>query len=392
MKFAATALIASLLAPASAHAAAPRVYDAAINARIFDRAVSIVQRRYWNRETVAKLDGIRDAYRARVVAAQDRATVYGLIGEMLDTLHDSHVYVIDPQQIAIGRARTRGDEEAGFGMTMLPDDAHVWRVLSLRTDGPAARAGVQIGWEVATVNGQPVDVDYVPGAGDHARFEFVDEHGGHHALALDAGIEEPPLVRRVERLPGNILLLGLDGFDPGDERWLADHLAERPAPAGVILDLRNNGGGDADAIAKVAGMFFAENRLLVRRIAARESDQSTRGAGPRSWLGPLAILVGPNSASGAEALAALVDESGRGITVGQRTAGALTGAAEYPLPDGGMISVAEFDIRTAGGRRLEGTGLQPRVPVAPTLADRRAGRDPALDKARQLLGNQLAAR
>jgi carboxyl-terminal processing protease len=383
-------LLAGLLALSPAYSAP--AYGPDLNGRIFDRAVSVVERRYWNKPAIARLDAVRNAYRRRVVAAPDRRAVYSLIGEMLDTLGDSHVYVIDPRQIAIGRARDRGDEEAGFGMTMLPDNAHVWRVLSLRPDGPAARAGVQIGWEVAAVNGQPIDVDFMPQAGDQALFDFVDEDGRHHATPLDAVEEKAPLLRRVERLPGNVLLLGLDGFDRGDDRWVADHIAEQPTPSAVILDLRNNGGGDADVIAKVAGQFFAENRLLVRRIAARESDQSTRGAGPRSWLGPLAVLVGPNSASGAEALAALIEESGRGLTVGERTAGALTGAAEYPLPDGGIISVAEFDIRTGGGKRLEGSGFTPRFPVHPSLADRRGGRDPALEKARQLLRAQIAGR
>jgi carboxyl-terminal processing protease len=77
----------------------------------------------------------------------------------------------------------------------------------------------------------------------------------------------------------------------------------------------------------------------------------------------------------------VIDESGRGITVGERTAGALTGASEYRLPDGGELSVAEFDIRTPGGKRLEGVGLEPRIPIKPSLADRRAGRDPVLKRA-----------
>lgn len=367
-------------------------YGPALNARIFDRAVSIVERRYWNRPALARIDAVRDDYRARVVAATDRRSVYGLIGDLFDRLGDSHVYVVDPRQIALGKARAHGDATAGFGMTILPDDDHVWRVQAVRRGGPAAAAGVEIGWEVAAVNGEPVDVDFAPVAGDRTRFDFVDETGRHHPTTLDAEPEDASPVRTADRLPGNILLLGLDGFDRGDDRWLADHLNEQPAPSAVILDLRENGGGDADVIARVAGLFFAENRLLVRRISAHESDQTTRGASEASWLGPLAVLIGPNSASGAEAIAALVDESGRGQTIGERTAGALTGAAEYDLPDGGIVSVAEFDIRTSAGRRLEGVGLVPKVPVAVTLADRRAGRDPVLEKARQMLTARVASR
>src|SRR5205085_2687885 len=158
-----------------------------------------------------------------------------------------------------------------------------------------------------------------------------------------------------------VLLAKLDGFDQGADKWLAKQIAGDALPMAIILDLRDNDGGDADVIARTAGLFFADDRPLVRRIGAHENVQRLHGSGERAFRGKLAILVGPESASGAEALAALIDESGRGVTVGQRTAGALTGASEYRLPDGGELSVAEFDIRTPSGRRLEGIGLQPHI-------------------------------
>jgi C-terminal processing protease CtpA/Prc len=232
---------------------------------------------------------------------------------------------------------------------------------------------------VKAVNGKPVDIDYQPVRDETASFDFSDENNVDHALRLTAAMEEPQPVRRVVRLAGNVLLVSLDGFNPGDDKWLARTLDDGPPPSAIVLDLRNNDGGDADVIARVAGLFFAEDRPLVQRIERKQNVQKLRGTGRHAYLGPLAILIGSDSASGAEALAALIDESGRGITVGERTAGALTGASEYKLPDGGQLSVAEFDIRTPGGKRLEGVGLEPRIPIKPTLADRRAGRDPVLD-------------
>jgi C-terminal processing protease CtpA/Prc len=190
------------------------------------------------------------------------------------------------------------------------------------------------------------------------------------------------------------VLATLDGFDPGADKWLSRTIKAGPTPSAVILDLRDNDGGDAEVIAKVAGLFFSESRALVRRIERRDTVQMVHGTGSRAYNGPLVVLIGPDSASGAEALAALVDESGRGFTVGERTAGALTGASEYRLPDGGQLSVAEFDIRTPAGRRLEGVGLEPHIPIKPSLADRQAGRDPVLDRALLALrsGQSVAGR
>lgn len=377
-------------------AAAPMpgpVYDRALEQRVFDRAWRLVERKYWDHSlTGPGWIAARDHFRARALAAPDRQGFYTLLGEMLAALGDSHVYAIDPVQVAIGKARDAGRSAEGFGFTMLPDDDGRWHVTGVRPASPAARAAVLIGWEVRAVDGHPVDIDYEPASGDQARFDFVDEHGATHPLVLAAELEAAPAVRRATRLSGGVLLIGLDGFDPGADRWLARTIAEGPRPSGLILDLRDNDGGDADVIARVAGLFFAVDRPLVRRIAAAQSTQRTHGAGRRSYSGPLAVLIGPDSASGAEALAALVDESGRGITVGARTAGALTGASIHRLPDGGQLSIAEFDIRTPAGRRLEGVGLSPRVPVATTLADRRAGRDPVLARARLVIEAQAARR
>jgi carboxyl-terminal processing protease len=359
-------------------------YTPAVRERVYDRVCALVQHRYWNKPRLGPAWQARCALqRPAALAASDRAGFYAQLNELLDGLDDSHLFAVDPVRVSLDRQRERGRTAQGYGLVMAPDAAGRWIVTQLRPDGPAARAGVRVGWTVAAVDGRPVDIDAQPRPGERARFRFVANDDTPVERNLTAEEEMPLPARRETPLPGSLLLLALDGFEPGDERWLADRLATRPA--GVILDLRQNDGGDADVIARVAGRFFGANRPLVDRIAARHSVQRTIGAGAESFLGPLALLIGPESASGAEALAALMEESGRGIMVGARTAGALTGAALYRLPDGGELSVAEFDIRTPGGRRLEGVGLTPAVTVTPTEADRRAGTDPVLARAAALL-------
>jgi len=375
-------LIASLVLVAAPLGAAVPAYTPDLEARVFDRAWTLVAKHYWDRtKTGEAWADARDHFRPIALRAPDRPTFYTVLGEMLASLGDSHVYAIDPVQIAIGKSRDAGRAAQGFGFTMLPDDDGRWLVTRVLAGSSASMAGVQIGWEVKAVNGKPIDIDYQPIQDEVANVDFADENGADHPLRLTAAMQDPLPVRRAVRLAGNVLLVALDGFNRGDDKWLARTLEDGPSPSAVILDLRDNDGGDADVIARVAGLFFEDDRPLVRRIERKENVQKLHGTGDRAYAGPLAVLVGPDSASGAEALAALVDESGRGTTVGERTAGALTGASEYKLPDGGQLSVAEFDIRTPAGKRLEGVGLEPRIPIKPTLADRRAGRDPVLDRA-----------
>ncbi|ABQ70927.1 peptidase S41 [Rhizorhabdus wittichii RW1] len=174
---------------------------------------------------------------------------------------------------------------------------------------------------------------------------------------------DEPSARRMTRLDGGLLLLAFDQFDPGDDRWVRQAIAETPGLRGVILDLRNNSGGRDDVLDRIAGTFTRERRVLVRLSGKRDIEEKTRGSGAGAYLGPLAVIVGPDTASAAEILAYFLDENGA-FTVGQRSAGAVTGGVDHGLPGGGRITIAEYDVRTAGGKRLEGDGFTPRYRVS----------------------------
>ncbi len=197
--------------------------------------------------------------------------------------------------------------------------------------------------------------------------------------APEAG-DRPP-ARRAVRLEGGLLLLAFNQFDAGDDKWIRRSIAETPGLRGVILDLRENGGGRDDVLDRVAGLFSTRKQLLIRLNGRRDIEETTRGAGPQAYQGPLAVIVGPHTASAAEILAFFLGETGRAQTVGERTAGSVTGGVDYGLPGGGRLTVAEYDIRTANGTRLEGKGFTP-MHHAPAA---RTPNDAALAKAAALL-------
>lgn len=189
-----------------------------------------------------------------------------------------------------------------------------------------------------------------------------------------------PPARRSVMLDGGLLLLTFNQFDPGDDRWLRQEIQRAPGLRGVILDLRGNGGGRDDILDKIAGTFTRERRILIRLTGKRDIEEKTRGSGANAYVGPVAVIVGPDTASAAEILAYFLAENGA-ITVGERSAGAVTGGVDHDLPGGGRITIAEYDIRTENGTRLEGDGFTPRyrVPAAKTPNDQ------ALAKAVSLL-------
>jgi carboxyl-terminal processing protease len=77
----------------------------------------------------------------------------------------------------------------------------------------------------------------------------------------------------------------------------------------------------------------------------------------------------------------VLQEHGRAVIVGRKSAGAVIGADFYGLPDGGELELGRYDYYTPKGRRLEGNGVEPDVKTAPKLADLRAGRDTDIEAA-----------
>ncbi|MGB0132834.1 carboxy terminal-processing peptidase [Dokdonella sp.] len=91
--------------------------------------------------------------------------------------------------------------------------------------------------------------------------------------------------------------------------------------AGVVVDLRNNGGGSLDEATDLTGLFIDKGPVVqIRDASGRVEEKSDRRAGA-AWTGPLAVLVNRGSASASEIFAAAIQDYGRGVIIGEPTFG-----------------------------------------------------------------------
>jgi carboxyl-terminal processing protease len=356
------------------------------NLQVYDMAWDAVRRHYYT----ADMHGVdwhaaRDRHRARAGSAADDEALYEAINELFGELDDDHTYALSPEL-----AREQREHQGVLvGLISSPfGEQELQRlVLDVLPGSSAAASGVQPGWVLLSVEDRPPSEVLGPGRlqnGQRVRCEFLDNTNTARLLTLTATPVSMDPIRTTHVLEDGVVVLRFDSFDLDTARWVRAQLkAHRTAPA-VIVDLRQNPGGLALALARTLGEFFPHSIPMGRFVRRSGKDGQLRAspglAGAR-YPGAVAVLVSENSGSCSEIFAHAIREQKRGLVLGTTTAGAVLGAETGSLPGGGELQVSVRDYLTADGKRLEGIGVTPDITVETTVDDLRAGRDPVLEAA-----------
>ena len=164
----------------------------------------------------------------------------------------------------------------------------------------------------------------------------------------------------------------------------------------LIIDLRGNGGGYTDALARLTGHFF-DHDVKVADMKGRKDMKpilaKTRGSS--IYKGQVIVLIDSESASAAELFARTIQLEKRGTVIGDRSQGAVMASRYYDHQTGvGNVlyfgnSVTIADLIMSDGKSLERTGVTPDETVLPSPEDLAAQRDPVLSRAAKILGVEL---
>ena len=139
---------------------------------------------------------------------------------------------------------------------------------------------------------------------------------------------------------------------------------------GVVLDLRNNGGGSLDEARQLTGLFIDQGPVVqVRQAGGRIGVEADQAKGV-AWEGPLAVLVNRGSASASEIFAGAIQDYGRGLVIGETTFGKGTVQNLVDLDNFGRGSEPRFGqlkLTVAQFFRISGASTQHRG-VVPDVA------------------------
>lgn len=161
---------------------------------------------------------------------------------------------------------------------------------------------------------------------------------------------------------------------------------------GLIIDIRNHGGGDDEVSRYVAGLFSTEKKLFMT-VRKRNGKARTQFTVPQSWFvepagkgsytKPIILLTSRWTASAGETFAWAMNTQAHVLQMGDTTAGGFSDVIPRELPNGWLYFVPVGDYRNAHGASEEGKGVAPKIFLINTKEDIRAGRDKVLEAAMQ---------
>ncbi|MET3837236.1 carboxyl-terminal processing protease [Brevundimonas sp. UYEF29] len=318
---------------------------------------------------------------AYVVPVDNKKLIEAALAGMMTAL-DPHSNYLPPSNYDDLRERTEG-QYSGVGLTISADGGMV-KVISPMDDSPAARAGVQAGDVISSIEGQnaagltvsQVSEKLRGAVGTSVKVTFLRD--GSDPLEVTLTREVIKVQSVTGRVEGDFGYLRVSTFNENTGRELNEAIAkikaEKPGVKGYVLDLRNNGGGLLNAAIDVSDAFLERGEIVSQR--GRKPEQIQRySAKPGDVTGglPLVVLVNYGSASASEIVAGALKDHQRATIVGLTSFGKGSVQTVIPLRQGqdGALSITTARYYTPSGASIQKIGIEPDLEVARSEAEAR---------------------
>ena len=163
-----------------------------------------------------------------------------------------------------------------------------------------------------------------------------------------------------------------------DVRKLLEELGAEDVD-GLIIDLRNNGGGSLMEADALTGLFIDSGPTVQVKTARRNPQVYSDTDDQTAWDGPLAVLVNRLSASASEIFAGAIQDYGRGVVIGNQTFG--KGTVQQLIPLGrGQLKLTQAKFYRVSGQSTQHQGVVPDISFPSVMDPDRVG-ESSLDDA-----------
>ena len=331
----------------------------------------------------------------------DVTLMRGAIRGMMEAVGDKQTFYMDPVVYETETSALSGEYE-GIG-AFVDTTGEYLSIISPIEGSPAEAAGLKAGDLIIAIDG--VDMTGTPP--EEARQKVIGPAGTTVTLSVAREGQEEPLEFIITRakitipsvtgkmLENDIAYIDINQFGDKTTSELNTTLEELlpQNPKGIIIDLRNNGGGYLQTSIEVASEFIDQGVILYEQYGDGTRDTYNALGNGRATDLPIVVLVNEGSASASEILAGALRDYGRAKLVGVISYG--KGSVQQWIPLSGENGAARVTVArwlTPKERLIDGIGLTPDFIVELTEDDAANNRDPQLDKAVEVLLDLIAGK
>lgn len=349
----------------------------------FWRAWNLLNEKYVSASTTTK-------------TVSDQEKVWGAIQGLTASLGDPYTVFFPPVQAKLFESDIRGNFE-GVGMEVVSQDGAITVIAPLK-NSPASRAGILAGDRIIKID----DKETSNLSTEEAVQIIRGPEGSQVKLTLFRnGVKEPFEIKvtravidiptiNTKELPGKIFVIELYSFSAQSPNLFRTALREfiLSGDDKLILDIRGNPGGYLEAAIDMASWFLPSSKVVVREDFGHSQEEKVyRSKGYDIFNDSLkfVILVDGGSASASEILAGALSEHGLAILVGEKTFGKGSVQELVNVTQDTSLKITIARWLTPNGKSISESGIDPQYKVERTAEDRKASKDPQLDKAVEVL-------
>lgn len=349
----------------------------------------------------------RDNYRSVLTAANlvknqsineytaDDITDMMLTG-LASYIDDDYSYYFTPEAKDQYDDDKQGIVKGGIGVQVVTQDDGSILIVDVYDDSPAQSAGIRPGDYIISVDGISVnEIQDLSGAisGENGTSVRITVSRGEDELAFDVirGQSQQTMVRY--RSIGDVMYIQLKSFNGNAVEKFQEAMdaVKSQGCTGIVLDLRDNGGGDLSILEKIGNMILPEGVIIYAQDRHGNTISEINSSGADMDL-PMVILTNGNTASASEALAGAARDRETAVLVGTKTFGKGIMQTTYNLDNQGAFKLTTAKYYLPGGECIHGVGLTPEYEVV--LPDGQQSRpydmtdqeDTQLQKALEILG------
>lgn len=318
----------------------------------------------------------REIYDTLNLQYYQKVDVAKLLKGQVAGLADPYTELFTPAEAADFREELSG-EYVGIGVVISPSKkADAIEIVRVFPGTPAEEAGLKPGDIIDSIDGSTgrgVDLDQVSArvkgkAGTPVTLR-IDRSGALLDFTVVRRQVELPVVE-TKVLGKNVGYISVSSFSSGVAVKFAQalHGLEDRGVSGLVIDLRDDGGGYLNECLDMLSNFIQHGTALWTKEAGGEVNPVTVSGGAVSF--PVVVLVNGNSASASEIFSAAMQENKVALVVGTRTYGKGLIQRSWDLSEGYELKVTVEEYYTPNKNTIQKKGLTPNVVVAdPAAAD-----------------------